>query len=149
MFATVHPDTHMRLLQGIDYDHAVFYAMTQLSTKAGIQKWGEPETEAVSTELEQIHYRDTFDPVNHRSLSKKEYEKVLESHLFLKQKRNKSIKGRLFAGGNKQRSNIDKEDATSPTAELESVLLTSTIDATEERDFAVIYIPNAFIHSRS
>ena len=28
MFATMHPDTHMRLLQVIDYDHAVFYAMT-------------------------------------------------------------------------------------------------------------------------
>ena len=101
MFATVHPDTHMRLLQGIDYDHVVFYAMTQLSMKAGMQRWGEPATEAVSTELEQLHYRDTFEPVNHRSLSKKEYEKVLESHLFLKQKRDELIKGRMVAGVNK------------------------------------------------
>ena len=36
MFATVHLDTHMRLSQGIDYDHVMFYDMTQLSTKAGI-----------------------------------------------------------------------------------------------------------------
>ena len=71
MFATVHPDMHMRLSQGIDYDHVVLYAMIQLSTKAGMRKWGEPATEAVSTELEQLHHRDTFDPVNHRSLSKK------------------------------------------------------------------------------
>ena len=61
--------------------------------KAVIQRWGEPATEAVSTELEQPHYRDTFDPVNYRSLSKKKYAKVLESHLFLKQKRDKLIKG--------------------------------------------------------
>ena len=87
MFATVHPDTHMRLLQGIYYNHVVFYAITQLSMKAGMRRWGEPATEAVSTELEQLHYRDTSEPVNHRSLSKKEYKKVLESHLFLKQKR--------------------------------------------------------------
>ena len=49
MFETVHPDTHMRLSQGIDYDHVVFYAMTQLSMKVGMRQWGEPETEAFST----------------------------------------------------------------------------------------------------
>ena len=57
-----------------------------------MRRWGEPATEAVSTELDQLRYRDTFEPVNHRSLSKKEYEKVLESHIFLKQKRDESIK---------------------------------------------------------
>ena len=76
----MHPDTHMRLSQGIDYYHVVFYAITQLSMKAGIRRWGELATESVSTELEQLHYHDSFEPVNHRSLSKEEYEKVLESH---------------------------------------------------------------------
>ena len=82
----------MHLSQGIDYDHVIFYDMTQLYIKSGMRRWGKPATEAVSTELEQLHYRDTFEPVNHRSLSKEEYEKVLESHLFLKQKRDKTIK---------------------------------------------------------
>ena len=77
----------MCLLQGIDYDHIVFYATTQLSMKAGMRQWGTPAIEAVSTEFEQLHYRDTFEPVNQRSLSKKEYKKVLESYLLLKQKR--------------------------------------------------------------
>ena len=54
----------------------------------------------------------------------------------------------MVAGDNKQRGTIEKEDAASPTAALESVLLTSTIDATEERDVAVIDIPNAFIQTR-
>ena len=54
----------------------------------------------------------------------------------------------MFAGGNKQRGNIDKEDALLPTAALESVLLTSTKDAAEERDVAVIDITNAFIQTR-
>ena len=40
MFATVHPDTHIRLSQGIDYDHVIFYAMTHLSMKAGMRRWG-------------------------------------------------------------------------------------------------------------
>ena len=54
----------------------------------------------------------------------------------------------MVAGGNTQRGTIDKEDAASPTAALKSVLLTSTIDAAEERDIAVIDIPNAFIQTR-
>ena len=38
---------------------------------------------------------------------------------------------------------FDKTDATSPTAALESVLLTYTIDAKEGRDVNIIDIPNA------
>ena len=54
----------------------------------------------------------------------------------------------MVARGNKHRGTIDKEDAASPTAAQESVLLTSTIDSAEERDVAIIEIPNAFIHTR-
>ena len=68
--------------------------------------------------------------------------------MFLKQKRDETIKGRMVAGGNKQRGTIDKEDAASPTAALESVLLTSTVDDEEEKDVAVIDIFNAFIQTR-
>jgi hypothetical protein len=54
----------------------------------------------------------------------------------------------MVAGGNKQRGTIDKEDASSPTAALESVLLTATIHAKEGRDVATVDIPNAFIQTR-
>ena len=80
-------------------------------------------------------------------MSKNEYDKVLESHLFLKQKRDQSITGRMVVGGNKQIGNIYKTDATSSTPALESVLLTSTIDAKEGRDMAIIDIPNAFVRT--
>ena len=42
---------------------------------------------------------------------------------------------------------MDKNEVTSPTAALESVLLTAIIDAKEGRDVAVIDIPNAFIQA--
>ena len=51
----------------------------------------------------------------------------------------------MVAGGNKQRGHIDKSNATSPTAELESVIRTSTTDVKEGRDVAIIDIPNAFV----
>ena len=54
----------------------------------------------------------------------------------------------MVAGGNKQHGTIDKEDTASPTAAVESVLLTSTLDAAEERDVTVIDITNAFILTR-
>jgi hypothetical protein len=72
---------------------------------------------------------------------------VLESHIFLKQKRDGKIKSRTVAGGNKQRDYISEEDNSSPTVTTESVLLSCIIDAEEEQDFAVVDIPNAFVQA--
>ena len=72
---------------------------------------------------------------------------VLESHMFLKEKRDKTIEARTVAGGNKQRDYISKEDSSSPTVATESVLLSCIIDAEEGRDVAVIDIPNASIQT--
>ena len=73
---------------------------------------------------------------------------MLESHLFLKEKRDGTIKRRTVAVSNKQRGYISKEDASSPTVASYSVLLSFIIDAEEGRDVAVIDIPNAFIQTR-
>ena len=72
---------------------------------------------------------------------------MLESHLFLKEKRSGEIKGRTMAGGNKQRDHVSKEDASLPTVATESVLLTCIIGAEEGGDVAVMDIPNAFIQT--
>ncbi len=87
--------------------------------------------------------RDTFKTLHSRDLNKQERDEVLESHLFLKEKRDKSIKGQMVAGGNKQSGTIEKLDASSSTVASESVLLTAVIDAKEKRHVAVIDIPNA------
>ena len=97
---TIHPDTHMQLNLGPYWYHVVHYAMTQLSTKSGLKRWGTKGSQAVSNELSQLHLRDTYRPINLRSLSKYYYNKGLDSHLFLKQKRDQTIKGRMVAGGN-------------------------------------------------
>ena len=68
--------------------------------------------------------------------------------MFLKGKRDRVIKGRAVAGGNKQRDYISKEDVISPIVATEEVLLFCIIGAEEERDVVVINIPNAFIQTQ-
>jgi hypothetical protein len=146
----LNPDAHMFVQE--DFYQAepdvVAYIMTQLSLKAGLKAWGDKAYSAAHSEMKQLHLRDTFKPKHWHELTRAQQDTVLESHMFLKEKRDGKIKGRTVAGGNKQRDYISKEDASSPTVATESVLLTCIIDAEEERDVAVIDIPNAFIQTR-
>jgi len=146
----LNPDAHM-FVQEDFYQHepdVVAMVMTQLALKSGLKEWGEDAYSAAVSEMKQLHFRDTFKPKHWKELSELQRKTVLESHMFLKLKRSGDIKGRTVAGGNKQRDYISKEDASSPTVATESVLLTCIIDAEEERDVAVIDIPNAFIQTR-
>jgi hypothetical protein len=131
-----------------DWDTLTCKCMLQLSMKAGLKQFGKHGEDGVSKELNQLHLRDTFEPIDPKKLTADERKNVMESHLFLKEKRDGTIKGRMVAGGNKQRGTIDKKDASSPTVSLESVLLTSVVDAEERRDVATIDIPNAFIQTK-
>ena len=72
---------------------------------------------------------------------------VIESHLFLRLKHDATVKGRMVAGGDKQCGYIHKEEATSPTASLKLVLLTTMIDVQEGQDVAICDNSNAFIQT--
>lgn len=63
----------------------------------------------------------------------------------MKRKRSGEIKGQTVAGGNKQHGLIDKEESSSLTVAMESVILTSVINALEEHSTTIIDVPNAFI----
>jgi hypothetical protein len=99
------------------------HIMTQLSLKSGLKQWGDKAHAAVMSEMKQLHFRNTFKPKHWSKLLKTQRQTVLESHMFLKEKRDGSLKGRTVAGGNKQRDYISKEDASSPTIATEAVLL--------------------------
>ena len=122
--------------------------MTQMSLKAGLKAWGDKAGQAAYNEMKQLHFRDTFRPVHWKDLTEEQRTRILESHLFLKLKRDGSVKGRTVAGGNKQRDYIGKDEASSPTVSTESVMLTAAIEASENSDVASIDIPNAFIQTR-
>ena len=121
--------------------------MTQHSMKKGIKIFGEAGVDAVLQELKQLHDRKVLEPRSASDLSASEKKDALQYLMFLKQKRSGKIKGRGCADGRKQREHTNKEDASSPTVAIESVLLSCTIDAKEGRNVATVDIPGAFMQA--
>jgi uncharacterized protein YuzE len=121
--------------------------MTQLSLKDGLKERGDEAFMDAQSEMNQLDFRNMFKPKHWRELSQVQRHTVLESHMFLKQKWDGKIKGRTMADGNNHRDYISKEDASSPAVATESVLMSCIIDADEERDVAVVEIPNAFVQT--
>ena len=87
---------------------AVSAIMTQTSLKAGLKPWGKKAKNVMQAEMKQLHFSNTFDPRHSSELTEKEKAELLESRMFLKQKRDGKIKGRAVAGGNKQLDFISK-----------------------------------------
>ena len=67
--------------------------------------------------------------------------------MFLKQKRCGRVKGRGCVYGRPQQTYIHKEDASSPTASQESVILTAVVDTVEEPYVVFTDIPGAFMQT--
>jgi hypothetical protein len=76
--------------------------MTQLSLKVGLKEWDDKAYTAAKSGMKQLHLRDTFKLMKWSELTEIQCMTVLESHMFLKQKRDGKIKGQTVAGGNKQ-----------------------------------------------
>ena len=122
--------------------------MVQLSLKAADAKFGTVRTKkAALAEVKQIHMRNTFVPRHWSELTAKQKKEVLEAFMFVEQKKSGDDKGRLVINGKMQRGHITKEEASSPTASTDAILLTSVIDALERRDVATVDIPNAFVQT--
>ena len=123
-------------------------SMTQMSLRRGLKHFQHHGTVAVTKELQQLHDRQTFIPVHPDNIPSGYKDKILESHLFLEQKRDMSVKGRLVAGGNTQRDYVDKCDVGASTVATESIMMTAIIEAKELRDVAMVDIPNAFVQTK-
>ena len=67
--------------------------------------------------------------------------------MFLTEKCDKTVKGRLVYNGKPTHEWLSHEDAASPTVALESIMLTATVDANEGHDVMTCDVPNAFIQA--
>jgi len=73
--------------------------------------------------------------------------KALRYLMFLKEKRDSTIKARGCADGRPQREYTKKEEVSSPTVSLEAMMLSCAIDAKEGRYVIVTDIPSEFLHA--
>ena len=125
------------------------FMMTQYSLKAGMRKFGAKAKKGLRKELEQLHIMDTWEPQDPTKLTREERMRALSSLMFLKEKRDQSMKGRLCINGAPQRAYIPKEDAASPTVATESVFMTSAVAAKERRFCRFFDVPGAFLNTET
>jgi hypothetical protein len=121
-------------------------ATAQVSLHQGLRLFGDAGVEAVRKELKQLHEREVIVPHRASSLTTEEKKKVLSYLIFLKRKRDGTIKARGCADGRKQRAHL-REDAMAPTVTTAAVFITSVIDAMEKREVAVVDIPGAYMQA--
>lgn len=111
----------------------------------GIKRYGEKAVEAVLTEYAQLNEKGVFEPIFVDKLTTKQRKIVLNLITMVKRKRCGKVKGRACADDRKQRKYISKEDSTSPTVHLESLILSIIVDTYERRDIATADIDGAFL----
>jgi hypothetical protein len=83
---------------------------------AGIKKFKEKGEAGVTKELTQMHDMNVFRPIKVESLTYDKKKKALSLLMFLKEKRDSSVKARMCADGRKQKDGTwSKQETTSPT----------------------------------
>ncbi len=92
---------------------ALGVALAHYSMGAGIKKFRERGKAGVTKKLTQMYNMNIFQPVPRELLRKEERAKALALLMFLKKKRDESIKARMCADGRKQRGGWTKQDTTS------------------------------------
>ena len=123
------------------------FIFTQMSARAGIKKHGQPARDALTTEFAQLDYKGAYDPIQATDLTDTQQAKALRIINLIKEKRDGRLKGRSVADGRPQRELYTKDETSSPTATPESVLLTTLIDAVEDRHVIVADVTGAYLNA--
>ena len=108
--------TMLQMTQGGKY--------AQVSVTEGIKRYGEKSVAAILSKFTQLNDKNIFKPCNPKELSVHEKREARNLITMIKQKRDGKIKGRACADGRKQRRHIKKEEVSSPTVQLESLMIT-------------------------
>jgi len=112
--------------------------MLQFMLHRGLKKFGSRGmNDAASKELKQLHDRKCFTPRNIAEITPSERRKAMDG----------TIKGQMVYNGEETREWVSKDEAASPTAYVESIMITAVIDAKEDRDVMTGDVPNEFIQA--
>ena len=73
--------------------------LSQIGVNKGIKVFGQKGTNTVSKEMQKFHDREVIIPKNPSQLTKEERHRALPYLMFLKEKRDSTIKGQVCADG--------------------------------------------------
>jgi hypothetical protein len=80
-------------------------------------------------------------------MSPTERRKAQQALMFISVKCDETVKGGMVYNGKPTREWLSREDASSPTAALQSIMLTAVINATEDCSIMTCDIPIVFIQA--
>jgi len=139
-----HETTHgynLRENRSRDYSHRFAF----LSVNAGLKRWGDRAREALMDELKLFLKENVFEKLNEPNSTQKK--SALRLHCFIIKKRDGKIKARAVADGRTQERYME-EETYSPTVRLESIMLSTLIDAYEKRHVRTVDIKGAFLKAK-
>jgi hypothetical protein len=120
----------------------------QYGFSRGMKEFGDDGWKATLSELrDNLLGMDAVHMINSKEIDKALSIDALAYLMFLKRKRTGKIKARGCADGRPQREYIGKEESSSPTVSLYSLMLTACIDSIENRKVVTADIPGAFLQS--
>ena len=97
----------------------------------GLKVFSKKGHEASAKEINQLYRRNCFSLVLVARMTTRERRKAMMALMFLTEKHDSTIKGRMVYNGKPTREWLSREDSASPTASLESIMLTAVIEAHE------------------
>ena len=136
--------TFNECMESVVEEHGQQHVITY-SLKAHINRFGNQAKASTHKEIKQLHDQSCFRPVHKHMLNMSKRQRVMESLLFLTEKRDKTIKSQHCANGSTQQAYIEHDEVTSPTICMEGTLLTAVIEVQEGHDVTTCDIPNPFV----
>ena len=124
-------------------EYTAHVVLTNLSIPKAIKLYGVEALASIMKEMNQLQDKGVWTPLKYENI--KDKSKIIRSLLFLKRKRDGSLKARLVADGRMQ-DRSTSQDNSSPTVGTESLFLMVAIFAAEGRQVVTVDIEGAFLH---
>jgi len=110
--------------------------LNQVGIIEGLRKFGVEGNNALLKELSQLHQRDALLPKKKEDMTYEERKKALRYLMFLKEKRDGTIKARGCADGRSQHEYTTKAETSLPTVSLEAMMMSCAISNRYPRGFS-------------
>ena len=117
----------------------------QVSIKEGMKRHGQKAIYAILAKFTEQNSKGVLKPIHVCQLTGEMKMEPLNLITLVQEKRNDKGKGQSCDDGYKQRRFINKDGVSSPTVQLESLMLSLLVDAYEKRDVATSDVMYAYL----